>query len=144
MVANTESKGISIMQSILDLNKQIKDLSSDLVQLEANSDHFGGISFKLTGVVDPVVLTYTYGDQFNVKAGEFNMNNIGYKQIIDFFVEYLNKKNKTEVLTKNPNCLLCTNWMTTEDEDHSVCEKCWTAMGSDDEVPPVTEVSSVS
>ena len=41
MVANTESKGISIMQSILDLNKQIKDLSSDLVQLEANSDHFG-------------------------------------------------------------------------------------------------------
>ena len=133
MVANTESKGISIMQDVLDLNKQIKKLSNDLVQLEANEHQFGGISFKLKDFDDPVVLTYTYGDLFSIKAGDYQNENVGYKEIIDFFVQYLNKLNNTDIVLKRSNCLICSNWMTTEDEDHSVCESCWNGLGSEDE-----------
>lgn len=132
MVAQDTHKGISIMKDVLKLNKQIEDLSTNLVELESSKDHFGGIEFKLDGVVDPVRLTYTYDDRFNLNCGDLNVINTGYETFIEFFIKYLNKKNNTQIVVKNPNCLLCSNWMTTEDEDHSVCEKCWEGLGDDE------------
>ena len=44
------------------------------------------------------------------------------------------KVGNVKATPRSGNCMLCANTLTDQDEDHSVCNICWTTLGEDNEV----------
>ena len=131
-----KNKGYDVCMSIIDINKKFKSYCSDFAVIDPAPSIFGGVSFKVDNT--KVKIKYNMKDMFDFFVdGEFfvHKRDISYGPMLAFFIGVVEDKTGEKIVPKNPQCAFCNNFMTTEDGDFLICDKCWEQkIGNEDDV----------